>query len=52
MAGTQAVFYRDVDGVEPVDAFIEALPAKQAAKIDGFIEEHLNGRPPNEPPPD
>lgn len=24
MAGTQAVFYRDASGVEPVDAFIEA----------------------------
>lgn len=50
MAGTQAVFYRDANGAEPVDAFIETLPAKRAAKIDDFIEEHLNGRPPNEPP--
>ena len=52
MAGTRAVFYRDVNGREPVDAFIEALPAKRAAKIDDFIEEHLNERPPNEPPPE
>ncbi len=52
MAGTQAVFYRDANGTEPVDAFIEALPAKRAAKIDDFIEEHLNGRSPNEPPPE
>jgi phage-related protein/ribosome-binding protein aMBF1 (putative translation factor) len=52
VAATQAVFYRDVDGVEPVDEFIETLPAKRSAKIDEYIEEHLNGRPPNEPPPE
>jgi phage-related protein/ribosome-binding protein aMBF1 (putative translation factor) len=52
VAATQAVFYRDVDGVEPVDEFIETLPAKRSAKIDEYIDEHLNGRPPNEPPPE
>jgi len=52
MAGTQAIFYRDKRGVEPVDEFIDALPNKQAAKIDDFIEEHLNDRPPDAPPPD
>ncbi|MBI2704026.1 MAG: type II toxin-antitoxin system RelE/ParE family toxin [Actinobacteria bacterium] len=52
MAGTQAVFYRDVNGGEPVDEFIDALPAKRAAKIDEYIEQHLNARPPNEPPPE
>lgn len=52
MPGTQAVFYCDASGVEPVDAFIEALPAKRAAKIDDYIDEYLNGRPPNEPPPE
>lgn len=51
MAQTQAVFYRDPRGVEPVDEFIRALPPKRAAKIDAFIEEHLNGRPPQDPPP-
>jgi phage-related protein len=27
-----------------------ALPPKRAAKIDDFVEEHLNGKPPDEPP--
>lgn len=52
MARTQAVFYRDPTGVEPVDEFIDALPPKRAAKIDDFIEEHLNGRAPDAPPPE
>ncbi len=52
MAGTQAIFYRDKRGTEPVDEFIDALPNKRAAKIDDFIEEHLNDRPPDAPPPD
>ncbi len=52
MAGTQAIYYRDKCGDEPVDQFIEALPAKRAAKIDDFVEEHLNGRSPDEPPPE
>lgn len=52
MATTQAIFYRDANGVEPVDGFIEALPAKRAAKIDEYIEEYLNGRPPDAPPPE
>lgn len=52
MAAIQAVYYRQTDGVEPVDAFIESLPAKRAAKLDAFIEEHLNGRPADAPPPE
>jgi phage-related protein len=52
VAGTQAIFYRDKRGVEPVDGFIDALPHKRAAKIDDFIEEHLNDRPSDAPPPD
>lgn len=52
MAGTQAVFYRDSRGVEPVDRFIEALPAMRAAKIDDHIAQHLNGRTPDAPPPE
>lgn len=51
MARTQAVYYRDLRGAEPVDEFIQALPPKRAAKIDEFVEEHLNGKPPAEPPP-
>ncbi len=51
MARTQAVYYRDRRGVEPVDRFIDALPAKPAAKIDVYVEEHLNGRAPDAPPP-
>lgn len=49
---TQAVFYRDTTGVEPVEAFIAALTDKHAAKLDSFIDEHLNGRPPEAPPPE
>jgi phage-related protein len=51
VARTQAVYYRDPRGAEPVDEFIQALPPRRAAKIDDFIEEHLNGRPPQDPPP-
>ena len=51
MARTQAVYYRDPRGAEPVDEFIQALPPRRAAKIDEFIEEHLNGRLPQDPPP-
>jgi phage-related protein len=52
MAGTQAIYYRDKRGVEPVDRFTEALPVKRAAKIDDYIEEHLNGQAPDAPPPE
>src|SRR6185436_9132577 len=51
MATTQAVYYRDEQGLEPVDAFVAALPAKRAAKIDDYVEQHLNDRPPDAPPP-
>lgn len=51
MAGTQAIYYRDSRGVEPVARFIEALAVKPAAKIDDYVEEHLNGQPPEAPPP-
>lgn len=51
MARTQAVYYRDSRGIQPVDEFIQALSAKCAAKIDDFIEEYLNGQPPEAPPP-
>jgi phage-related protein len=52
MSRTQAVYYRDERGVEPVDDFIEALPPKRAAKIDDYVAEYLNGRPPDAPPPE
>jgi phage-related protein len=52
MTGTQAIFYRDKRGVEPVNDFIDALPHKRAAKIDDFIEEHLNEQPSGAPAPD
>lgn len=52
MAQTKAIYYRDKRGVEPVGRFIDALPAKRAAKIDDYVEEHLNGRPPDAPPPE
>jgi phage-related protein len=51
VARTQAVYYRDARGAEPVDEFIQALPSKRAAKIDDFVEEHLNGQTPEAPPP-
>jgi phage-related protein len=51
VAGTQAVYYRDSRGTEPVDKFIQALPPKRAAKIDDFVEEYLNVQPPEAPPP-
>jgi phage-related protein len=52
---TQAVFYRDKRGKEPVDNFLEELLKVQplaAAKIDDAIEEYLNGRDPRDPPPE
>lgn len=52
---TQAVFYRDKDGNEPVDQFLESLLGtnpKAVAKIDDAIKEHLNGRRLDEPPPE
>lgn len=52
MAGTQAIYYRDKRGGEPVDQFIEALPAKRAAKIDDYIGEHLSRQAPDARPPE
>jgi phage-related protein len=52
VAQTKAIYYRDKRGVEPVDRFIDGLPAKRAAKIDDYVEEHLNGRLPDAPPPE
>jgi phage-related protein len=51
---TQAVYYRDRNGQEPVNAFTEELMrtnARAAAKIDRYIEQYLNGKPSKAPPP-
>ncbi len=42
MARTQAVYYRDNTGREPVHAFLESLPVKRRAKLSEFVDEHLN----------
>ena len=56
MAGrTQAVYYRDKAGNEPVREFVATLAATKAsaaAKIHGYIDEHLNGMPTSAPPPE
>ncbi len=52
MAQTKAIYYRDKRGVEPVGRFIDALSPKRAAKIDDYVEEYLNGRSPEAPPPE
>ena len=56
MAGrTQAVYYRDTAGREPVREFIVALAANRgsaAAKIHAHIDEYLNGLPRSAPPPE
>jgi len=49
---TQAIFYRDQHGREPVAKFIDSLPSKRAAKIDAFLDEHLSGQPLDAPPPE
>ena len=52
---TQAVYFRDKRGVEPVNAFLEdlvATSAAAAAKIDAYVDEYLNGRRPGAPEPE
>ena len=52
---TQAVYYRDQAGREPVDAFVNELAVTEpaaAAKIDGFVDEYLNDKDPSAPPPE
>lgn len=48
---TQATYYRDERDVQPVERFINALPPRRAAKIEAQLEEHLNGRSADAPPP-
>jgi phage-related protein len=50
VARTQAVYYRDRSGQEPVRAFLEALPVKRRAKLSEFVDEYLNDRSPDAPP--
>lgn len=52
---THAVYYRDSRGSEPVNQWLEALLATKpaaVAKIDDFVEEYLNGRRAEHPPPE
>jgi phage-related protein len=51
---TQAVYYRDPKGQEPVNAFLNDLARtkpEEAAKIDHYVARHLNGKVPSAPPP-
>lgn len=50
MAKTQAVYYRDGRGHEPVDAFIDALRPRAAQYALDDKCELLNGLPPDAPP--
>lgn len=52
---TQAVYYRDSRGREPVNDWLEALLATKpaaVAKLDDFVEEYLNNRRADDPPPE
>lgn len=52
---TQAVYYRDNAGREPVNAFLEDLARsnpRAAAKVDEYVEEYLNGKGASAPPPE
>jgi len=52
---TRSVYYRDKDGNEPVNEWLDTLAQVAplaAAKIDDYVEEYLNGRDPDEPPPE
>ena len=49
------MYYRDSQSREPVDDWLnKLLPTKPAvvAKIDDFVQEHLNGRGGHAPPPE
>ena len=49
MSGTHAVYYRDRRGHQPVEEFIDGLPAKHQVAIDLTID-RLNGLSASEPP--
>lgn len=49
------MYYRDPQGHEPVNRWLEGLMATKpaaVAKIDEFVQEHLNGRSADRPPPE
>jgi phage-related protein len=51
---TQAVYYRDPKGRQPVNAFLDDLARTKpqvAAKIDYYVARYLNGKTPSAPPP-
>ncbi|HEX3691949.1 MAG TPA: type II toxin-antitoxin system RelE/ParE family toxin [Solirubrobacteraceae bacterium] len=49
MSHTQAVYYRDTRGRQPVDDFISSLPVKHQVAVDLAIG-RLNGLSPRDPP--
>jgi phage-related protein len=49
---TQATYYRDEQYVQPVEQFIDALAPRHSAKVEAQLDEHLNGRPAEAPPPE
>jgi phage-related protein len=52
---TQAVYYRDKAGDEPVREFVSTLATTRgsaAAKIHEYVDEYLNGLPNSAPPPE
>jgi phage-related protein len=52
---TQAVYYRDNAGREPVNALLEDLARSNpqaAAKVDDYVEQYLNGKDRSAPPPE
>ena len=52
---TQAVYYPDKAGKEPVNSFLDALAAtnpRAAAKVDDYVEEYLNDKDASAPPPE
>lgn len=48
MPRMQAVFYRDVEGNEPVDEFLGSLPVRQQVVLDNQID-RLNMLKPEDP---
>jgi phage-related protein len=49
MSRTQAIYYRDRHGWQPVEEFIDGLPPRHQAVVDLAID-RLNGLPANDPP--
>ncbi len=46
------MYYRDERGREPVCQFIQTLPWKRREKMMNQVDEHLNGRLADAPPPE